>query len=80
MDKWEVKWTEGASKLLLNRTIVKVRYMTDEEKEEVNWDSKPIVLILDNGTSIYPSRDSEGNDGGSLFTNHIDLPVIPVLK
>jgi hypothetical protein len=73
------KWEKNASALLLNRTIVKVRYMSSEEVEDLGWDSKAIVLHLDDGTIIYPSRDDEGNDAGALFTTNDDLPIIPVI-
>ena len=46
MNKFIAQWTEDASKLLLNKTIVEVRYMTDEEQTSMHWDFKPIILIL----------------------------------
>ena len=80
MNKFIAQWTEDASKLLLDKTIVEVRYMTDEEQTSMHWDSKPIILILNDGTAIYPSRDDEGNDAGALFTTNEDLPTIPVIR
>jgi hypothetical protein len=47
--------------------------------ENLGWDKSGIVLMLDDGTYIYPSRDDEGNGAGALFTSHADLPVIPVI-
>tara|TARA_R110002074_G_scaffold64529_2_gene154061 strand:- start:1241 stop:1489 length:249 start_codon:yes stop_codon:yes gene_type:complete len=73
------RWEKDVRKLLLNRTIVKVRYLTDEEVEDLGWYAKAIVLHLDDGTLIYPSRDDEGNDAGALFTTNEDLPTIPVI-
>jgi hypothetical protein len=43
------------------------------------WFERGIVLELDDGTSIFPSRDDEGNGPGALFTNHDALPVVPVI-
>ena len=79
MNKWITHWTKEASKLLLNKTIVDVRYMTDEEQSMMYWDFKPVVLILDDGTAIYPSSDDEGNGAGALFTTNENLPIIPVI-
>ena len=30
------------------------------------WGKTGVVLVLDNGTSFYAARDSEGNDAGAL--------------
>ena len=61
------KWVKKAESVLLNRKIVKVRYMTDEEMETVGFTfHRPLVLQLDDDTLVYPSRDDEGNDGGAL--------------
>ena len=74
------QWEKDVSKLLLNRTIVKVRYMSSDEVEFFGWQSKAIVLHLDDGTMLFPSRDDEGNDAGALFTTNDDLPTIPVIE
>jgi len=61
------KWQKKAESVLLNRKIVKVRYMTDEEMETVGFTfHRPLVLQLDDDTLVYSSRDDEGNDGGAL--------------
>jgi len=60
-------WVKKAELVLLNRKIVKVRYMDDEEMEQVGFTfHRPLVLQLDDGTLIYPSKDDEGNDGGAI--------------
>lgn len=73
-------WTDKASALFLNRKIVEVRYMSNEEAEEMGWYSRPVALLLDNGCWIFPSADDEGNDGGALFTSDEAMPVVPVLS
>lgn len=78
--KWESHWLKEAKKQLLNRKIVGVEYMTVDEMNALGWYSRPVLIILDDGNIIYPSRDDEGNDGGALFTNNESNPVIPVLK
>lgn len=75
----EEHWTEVASKQLLGRKIVGIRYMTEKEMRASGWDQRCIVLILDDRNMIYPSMDDEGNGAGALFTNNEEQPVIPVL-
>jgi hypothetical protein len=41
--------------------------MTPQDVEGAMWHSAPVVLTLDDGTEIYPSRDDEGNDAGALY-------------
>lgn len=73
------QWTESASALLLNRKIVKVRYFTEKERNDMGWYKRPVAFLLDNGIWVFPSADDEGNDGGALFTTDEKLSVIPVL-
>lgn len=74
-------WTKEANRILANKKIVQVRYMTDQEQEVFGWNHKAIILQLDDGTLVFPSRDDEGNDAGALHfikdseNNH----CIPVL-
>ena len=50
--------------------------MTNEERLEIGWDSRPLCMQLDNGTWIFPMADDEGNDGGALAVgNDETLPV-----
>ena len=74
----EKNWIERSGKVLLGRRILKVRYMTKKEAEEMGWDNRAIVIGLDNGTVIFPSMDDEGNNAGAIFTTDKDLPTIPV--
>jgi hypothetical protein len=74
-------WTQEASRILLNKKIVQVRYMTDAEQQAFGWYHKAVVLQLDDNTLVFPSRDDEGNDAGALHylkDNEGDycLPVI----
>lgn len=55
---------------VVGRTIVEVRPMTDAELQEEGWEDwneVPAALVLDDGTVLYPSRDTEGNGPGALF-------------
>lgn len=64
--------------LLVGKTITKITLMTLKQSEdEMAWYSRPILIHLNDGTIIYPTVDSEGNDAGCLFTNNEKLPCIP---
>jgi hypothetical protein len=74
-------WNDQAKNRLLGRKIIGVRYMTEEERESMGWESSPAVLMLDDHSIWFPSRDDEGNGAGSLFgqsanNEDIGLPVI----
>lgn len=56
-----------ASDNLVGKKVTAVRYMTDEEVEDMGWNSKALVIQLDDSSIIFPSRDDEGNDAGALF-------------
>jgi hypothetical protein len=71
------KWNKISQDVLQGRTIVEVRYLNDEEMEDIGWSSRPICFVLDNGTYCTLSSDDEGNDGGVLFYN--ENGVLPTL-
>jgi hypothetical protein len=61
-------------KTIVGRRIVEVRPMTRPEARKEGWEPdqarSPVeatVLVLDDGTILYPSRDDEGNGPGALF-------------
>lgn len=78
-DALKKKWATKASKLLVGKKIVSVEYMNTADLEELDWYRASLVITLDDGTSIYPSQDDEGNGPGSLFTTDEKLPIIPVV-
>lgn len=78
--KLEAKWLLDSQKLLEDRTIVLVRFMTADEAADLGWDYRPIVLQLDDGNVLFPSMDPEGNGAGALYTNSKDLLVIPSMR
>ena len=67
------------TKLLVGRKIVAVRYMNDEEMENHGWYNRALLIQLDDGTVIYPSRYDEGSGAGALFTNSEEMSTIPVI-
>jgi hypothetical protein len=78
-DKYVAQWTKKVSKLLLGKTITHVGYMTDDEQSAFGWSAKAVVIQLNDGTTLFPSSDDEGNGAGALFTTNENLPVIPVI-
>lgn len=76
-------WTAYGVKHLQGKTIVAVRYLTDEEAEAMDWYHRSLVMQLSDGTLIFLSRDDEGNDAGALFGNtktgeELTFPVLRV--
>tara|TARA_A100001035_G_scaffold187565_1_gene149627 strand:+ start:67 stop:312 length:246 start_codon:yes stop_codon:yes gene_type:complete len=66
--------------------IKKLRNITSKELKREGWDLNNKfdfipVLELENGVTVFPSRDSEGNGGGKLFgcdpNTKADFHVIP---
>jgi len=82
MNKIERTWTDYAKDRLVGKKIKGVRYLTNEEAEGLDWYSRPIVIELNDGSLILPSRDDEGNDGGAMFgqSNQGDDWTFPVIS
>lgn len=62
--------TDGGDESIAGRTIKGTRPMTDDELEREGWTGRgvrPVVLVLDGGVILFPSRDPEGNGPGQLF-------------
>lgn len=68
-----------AQHLLVGRQIVDARYMTREESEFLGWHGKSIVLLLDNGTIIFPARDAEGNGAAALQGQGVETFTFPII-
>jgi hypothetical protein len=73
-------WRVLCGEKLIGRTIMEVRYLTDEEMESLGWYEKSLVIIFENGEFIFPSADDEGNNAGALFTSWEDLPTMPTIR
>lgn len=76
-EELQIHWTKKAKEVLEGRKIVEVRYLNDEEMEDIGWYSRPICFVLDNGVYCTLSQDDEGNDGGVLFYG--ENGVLPTL-
>ena len=77
--KMRKDWQDKAEKILVGRKIVEVEWFSDEEAEKYMWYSKPIAMLLDDVTWIFPSADDEGNNGGALFTTSKIESCLPVM-
>ncbi len=59
-------WIDRARQLLAGRTITDVRWLTDAEAKRRGWRATCPVLTLDDGTTLIPSSDDEGNQAGTI--------------
>jgi len=78
----EKTWTDYAKERLVGKKIKRVRYLSHEEAEHMDWYSRPIVIELNDGSLILPSCDDEGNNGGAMFgqSNQGDDWTFPVIS
>jgi hypothetical protein len=60
------------AKKLVGLQIAGVRYMTEEERAALYIDNRGVVLLLSDGTTLYPMADDEGNDAGTLVVQAAD--------
>lgn len=66
MKEIEISCTRQALSLL-GKSILNVRYMSEEEANDMMWDKRPIVIVLNDGSFLIPQADDEGNNGGALW-------------
>jgi hypothetical protein len=56
---------------LTQNSVTEIRQMTRAEVDAEGWhdvsDTRPTVIVFDDGTKIYPAADPEGNGPGALF-------------
>ena len=61
---------------LIGRKIMAIRPISKTELEVEGWEpythTATCVILLDNGTLLYPSQDDEGNGPGTLFAQDTD--------
>lgn len=74
-------WTKKVKEHLIGKKIIDIKWMSPKVAEETfAWYSQPCEIYLEDGIILTPSRDDEGNDGGAILTNLVDLPTIPVFR
>lgn len=71
----EQKHTEIAKDLLVGRTITDVVYLSKLDCEQSLWNKRPIMIILDDDSTVIPMADDEGNDGGALHYFNPDKDI-----
>jgi hypothetical protein len=77
----QTKWTKQARTILEGRTIKAVHYIGEKEADDNLFSKRGLMIMLDNGTMIYPMSDDEGNDFGAIHyvTKEGANDVLPVL-
>lgn len=71
---------QAAKNIFEGRVIREVRYITDQEANEIGLSHKGLVFILDNGTMAWPVSDDEGNDSGAVHTSNSRAQILPVFR
>jgi hypothetical protein len=56
----------GKAATLVGKTIASARYMTQDEADAFGWSKRALFIKFTDGSYIIPTRDDEGNDGGSI--------------
>lgn len=75
------EFIETLKPMLIGKAIKYIRYMNDDEMQMFGWYSRPIIILLDDGTFIVPQRDDEGNDGGAIaLVNNKKYTLIPTYQ
>ena len=59
------------NKHMVGQKITDVRWLTKEQTEDVAdyWYNQPIQITLENGVTLIPMSDDEGNEAGAISTN-----------
>ena len=72
-----VKHRQGkAENLLLGKKVLAVRFLSEAEAKMMGWESRPLCIYFSDGLTLIPATDEGGSDGGCLYTNNEDLPII----
>lgn len=79
MTDYAKQWADKSAALLIGKTITGCRYLTEKEREGLGWSKRSLILILSDGTYLWPSADDEGNNAGSFFTTDAKLMTIPTI-
>jgi hypothetical protein len=77
----QIKWTKKAQEILKGRTIKALGYISEKDADDSMYSKRGLMILLDNGTMIYPMSDDEGNDFGAIHyvTKEGANDVLPVL-
>ena len=66
------------NKHMVGQNITDVRWLTKEQTEDIAdyWYNQPIQITLENGVTLVPMSDDEGNEAGAMATNIPSMETI----
>jgi len=73
-------WGGLAKSFLVGKKVREVRYMNDEELENLGFETANLVIWFDDGSFLYASMDDEGNDSGVICTNDPKTECYPSIR
>ena len=73
-------WGNLASNYLVGKTIRRVRYLDDREREDIGWIHSGLVIEFTDGHWIVAMSDNKGEDAGAVWTSsQSELNVLPTI-
>lgn len=63
-------------KHLHGKKVAVVRRMTKQEADQFGWYTRPVVIVMEDGTFLIPQSDDEGNAAGALLAIHDDKELL----
>lgn len=73
-------WGGMAKSFLVGKKVREVRYMNDEELENLGFETANLVIWFDDGSFLYASMDDEGNDSGVICTSDPKTKCYPSIR
>jgi hypothetical protein len=72
------KHIDTLNKHMVGQKITDVRWLTKEQTEDIAdyWYNQPIQITLENGVTLVPMSDDEGNEAGAMATNIPSMETI----
>ena len=73
-------WGNLASNYLVGKTIRRVRYLDDREREDIGWIHSGLVIEFTDDHWIVAMSDNKGEDAGAVWTSsQSELNVLPTI-
>lgn len=66
------------NKYMVGQKITDVRWLTREQTDDYweHWYDRPIQITLENGITLIPMADDEGNEAGVMSTTIPNMEII----